>query len=331
MWWSAPTTCWRPERIEALHARGIRVPAEVAVVGFDNDANVGFSLTTVHQPVYLLGRKAAALALALVRGAQVPKNEILSTELVVRRSCGCFVADVTNSVAQTAVGSSQPPATLLAAQKEMTLTEMLRAARRFAVGVSPEWPERLFNSFVRDITGEAHGEFLSVLDSVLVQEWLEHQRIEPWQNVLSVLRRQLLPCLTTQEMFAAAENLWHQARVLVTEAAERMHAYQQEQRTRQALRLMNVNATYFRRTSKAWPTRLRRSCRGWASIVVTPWSTKATPTRTAAGGAPRPPPRNGRGWCWPTMKKNISNLKPADCASRPNSSSPRISFRTIAR
>jgi sigma-B regulation protein RsbU (phosphoserine phosphatase) len=237
--------------IEALHARGIRVPADVAVVGFDNDANVGFSLTTVHQPVYHLGRKAAAMLLDLVRGTKTAGSETLSTELIVRRSCGCFVADVTNSVAQTAVGSTQPPAALLARQREMTLTEMMRAARRYAVGVSPEWPERLFNAFVRDITGEAHGEFLSALDTILVQEWLEHQRIEPWQNVLSVLRRQLLPCLTTNEMFAEAENLWHQARVLVAEAAERMHAYQQELRTRQALRLMNVNATYFSKDIKS--------------------------------------------------------------------------------
>ena len=237
--------------IEALHARGFRVPSDVAVVGFDNDANSGYSLTTVHQPVYMMGRKAAQMIMDLVRGVGVAPHITLPTEMVIRRSCGCFVADVTNSVAQTAVGSTQPPATLLARQKETTQQAMIRATQRFMTGVSPEWPERLFNAFVRDVTGEAPGEFLAALDSILVQEWLERRSLDAWQNVISVLRRELLPCMTTTEMFASSENLWHQARVLIGEAADRMHGHQQELRIRQAERLMNVNSTYFAKDIKS--------------------------------------------------------------------------------
>ncbi len=237
--------------IEALHARGLRVPSDIAVVGFDNDLGLGFSLTTVHQPVYMLGRKAAHMLLDIVRGVDVPQTVTLPTEMVIRRSCGCFVADVTNSVAQPAVGSTQAPGVLLAQRRETTLGALMNSARGLTSGVNSEWTERLFNAFVRDVTGEARGEFLPTLDAILVQEWMEHRAMTGWQNVISVLRRELLPCMTLQETVADAENLWHQARVLVGEAAARMHAHQQEQRAIQAMRLMNVNSTFFSKDLKS--------------------------------------------------------------------------------
>ena len=236
--------------IEALHARGLRVPSDIAVAGFDNDLSLGFSLTTVHQPVYMLGRKAANMLLDIVRGVEVPQAVTLPTEMVVRRSCGCYVADVTNSVAQPAVGTTQAPGVLLSQRRESTLGALMNSARGLTTGVRSEWPERLFDAFVRDVTGEARGEFLPTLDAILVQEWMEHRAMIGWQNVISVLRRELLPCMTLQETVSDAENLWHQARVLVGEAAARMHAHQQEQRAVQAMRLMNVNATFFARDLK---------------------------------------------------------------------------------
>jgi sigma-B regulation protein RsbU (phosphoserine phosphatase) len=237
--------------IEALHARGLRVPSDIAVIGFDNDLGLGFSLTTVHQPVYLLGRKAASMLLDAVRGVDVPRSVTLPTELIVRRSCGCYVADVTNSVAQPAVGTTQPPGVLLAERREATLAALMNSGRGLTSGVRAEWPERIFDTFVREITGEVRGEFLPTLDAILVQEWMEHRTMVGWQNVISVLRRELLPCMTLQETVTEAENLWHQARVLVDDAVERMHAHQQEQSETQAMRLMNVNATFFSKDLKS--------------------------------------------------------------------------------
>ena len=237
--------------IEALHARGLRVPSDIAVTGFDNDLGLGFSLTTVHQPVYMLGRKAASTLLDAVRGVDVPKSITLPTELLVRRSCGCYVADVTNSVAQPAVGNTQPPGVLLAERREATLGALMHSARGLTSGVRAEWPEKLFDTFVREITGEGRGEFLPTLDAILVQEWMEHRPMIGWQNVISVLRRELLPCMTLQDTVMEAENLWHQARVLVDDAVDRVHAHQQEQSAAQAMRLMNVNATFFSKDLKA--------------------------------------------------------------------------------
>ena len=72
---------------------GVRVPGDVAVTGFDDifpGRIVEPALTTVGQPSRDLGALAATRLLERVDGrAGPPRAELLPTELVVRRSCGC--------------------------------------------------------------------------------------------------------------------------------------------------------------------------------------------------------------------------------------------------
>jgi LacI family transcriptional regulator len=76
-----------------LQAAGLRVPGDVAVTGFD-DIHLGAlltpPLTTVHQPMRLLGERGCALVLERIADPGLPRRvERLPTELIVRESCGC--------------------------------------------------------------------------------------------------------------------------------------------------------------------------------------------------------------------------------------------------
>jgi LacI family transcriptional regulator len=76
-----------------LQANGIKVPADLAVVGFDDiysGALVTPSLTTVSQPMRVLGERACSRLLERIADPALPHQvELLPAELVVRESCGC--------------------------------------------------------------------------------------------------------------------------------------------------------------------------------------------------------------------------------------------------
>jgi LacI family transcriptional regulator len=73
---------------------GLRVPEDVAIVGFDDIDLAGaeaIQLTTVSQHIYEMGEKAVSLLLRQIEagGQAEPSEVILDPTLVIRRSCGC--------------------------------------------------------------------------------------------------------------------------------------------------------------------------------------------------------------------------------------------------
>lgn len=76
-----------------LQAAGKRVPADIAVAGFDDIRFASLftpPLTTVRQSLRLVGERACARLLERIADPDLPrKAEQLPTELIVRESCGC--------------------------------------------------------------------------------------------------------------------------------------------------------------------------------------------------------------------------------------------------
>lgn len=75
----------------ALRDRGLRVPEDIAVVGFDDIPLAGYvtpPLTTVRQPAYELGYRAACAVLGALHEPVAPARVVLPTQLVIRQSCG---------------------------------------------------------------------------------------------------------------------------------------------------------------------------------------------------------------------------------------------------
>jgi DNA-binding LacI/PurR family transcriptional regulator len=83
----------------AIQEAGLRVPDDIAVMGFDGLAegvDTQPPLATVTQPVADLGREAVRMLLSLVDDPdRAPMQRFLPTELTTRRSCGCAVMTAT--------------------------------------------------------------------------------------------------------------------------------------------------------------------------------------------------------------------------------------------
>lgn len=78
--------------LAALQQANRRVPADIALVGFDDidvSRYLNPPLTTVRAPIEQAGREAARQLVTLIRSGRADPLVLLPTELVIRRSCGC--------------------------------------------------------------------------------------------------------------------------------------------------------------------------------------------------------------------------------------------------
>ncbi|MEO6511387.1 MAG: LacI family DNA-binding transcriptional regulator [Nocardioides sp.] len=79
--------------LATIRARGLRVPDDIAITGFDDIASarhVDPTLTTVRQPMRDIGATAVRTLLRRIAEPGAPRHTVmLPTSLVVRASCGC--------------------------------------------------------------------------------------------------------------------------------------------------------------------------------------------------------------------------------------------------
>jgi DNA-binding LacI/PurR family transcriptional regulator len=79
--------------VKAIREAGYQIPDEISIAGFDDLRLSAFltpPLTTVKAPTELVGRTAAKQLFKLLTGEDVEAVIRLPTEIVIRRSCGCY-------------------------------------------------------------------------------------------------------------------------------------------------------------------------------------------------------------------------------------------------
>lgn len=79
--------------MDAIREAGLDIPNDIAIAGFTDDIRaklVACPLTTVQQPAYEVGKKAASKLIRTIENKDEPvENVELITKLVIRKSCGC--------------------------------------------------------------------------------------------------------------------------------------------------------------------------------------------------------------------------------------------------
>lgn len=78
--------------INRIHQNGLRVGQDIAIAGFDDVPMAAFvnpPLTTIHQPIYDIGRRACAMLIDIINGRAVETPHLLLTPtLIIRASSG---------------------------------------------------------------------------------------------------------------------------------------------------------------------------------------------------------------------------------------------------
>jgi signal transduction histidine kinase/DNA-binding LacI/PurR family transcriptional regulator/AraC-like DNA-binding protein len=222
--------------IEALQARGIRVPADLAVMGF-NDYDVGRlanpPLSSVRLSFHEQGYRALDTILAILAGETAPENLVLPTRLVIRQSCGC-----PSQAVERAAANFMPPASREAASRITEKRDQLAALLASSAGSSGQ-ASQLLESFWQSLEKRSPAKFLSTLEEILQQVAKASGDIAGWQNVISALRKETLPLIDLDSR-AWCEDVFNQARVLASDIAQRWQAYRQLMTNRQSERLREI-------------------------------------------------------------------------------------------
>jgi len=211
--------------LSALQQRGLRVPEEVSVVGFDDVPEAAFTLpplTTVRQPLYEQGKVATEILFARLAGVSATEMTTLPAQLVIRRSCGC--TPYPPSVPGEKGGDpSRPSSSILAALNE--------AAGDLAPSFPANWAADLLHSAITAIKNNQDEVFLRYWDDLLHDVVLRRGigDLAPWTRILTWLHSSL--SLSFPEA-TARSNLWFQAQAMVTEAVHWWHGNRRMQTER---------------------------------------------------------------------------------------------------
>ncbi|MBN2146166.1 MAG: substrate-binding domain-containing protein, partial [Anaerolineales bacterium] len=220
--------------LREAQARGWSIPSEFALTGFDDLSESRFlspTLTTVRQPFYEQSYTAAMMLLDRIEGKSIPQRVVLPTQLVVRQSCGCLPSSV------HLAGKAGMPGKYAAADdpwREYVIEVVQEAAGQSFIGqvneeLLPDWVTQIVDGLLADLDKSEGSQFIQALDKILHQASVQRSEISLWQDIISTLRRAVLARLLEVDKRLRAENLFSQARVLISEAAERVQAYQLQQ------------------------------------------------------------------------------------------------------
>lgn len=245
--------------IEALQEWGIRVPYDVAVVGFDNNPDGQYitpPLTTVPYPTDAMGLRAVKTLLRLLNTQPVEEEPGILPTLVIRQSCGCANPAVTlagieiapypdSTVGPYDIREPDIPADSTGgiqratAHKDAILAEIIPCLNDASL---QEWAALVLEAFLMELSQPLSAVFLSTLDDMLGKVMAINGDVAGWQNVISVLREQVLGLFDDAATRTHAENLLGQARVLIGEVARRHKGFQQLVAKQQVDRLRKIGA-----------------------------------------------------------------------------------------
>jgi DNA-binding LacI/PurR family transcriptional regulator/signal transduction histidine kinase len=216
--------------LEALQQRGIRVPDDVAVTGFDDlreAQSTGVPLTTVRQSFYTAGKQAFETLMKCIEGGTVPKVTMTPTQLLIRWSCGCMPENVRQAavalrdVAKTGKLENKREAALRALLNAAGVTEQDPALLQFKDTFGRSWDAFLL-ALGDKITSD---EFLKTINAMIELMQKNNLTTTVWHNVISMMRRYALGGITSHSIMLKAENLFQQARLLAGELSQRSQAY----------------------------------------------------------------------------------------------------------
>ena len=206
--------------LDELTKRGINVPEQVALTGFDDVASAAVSrpaLTTVRQPAAELGRTGIKQLLLLAGGGEPTAEQVLAVELKVRRSCGCANMDAGLAERVHASAGAGSFEAALVQRRQLMVAEMARAAHGSFGAAGQDWESGLLGALLEELCEQKYGALGRRTQRLLQRLEQAGSDVTATPFVLSALRRQALPCVAgSPEARDCLEDAIHDAQLVAS-------------------------------------------------------------------------------------------------------------------
>jgi HD-GYP domain-containing protein (c-di-GMP phosphodiesterase class II)/DNA-binding LacI/PurR family transcriptional regulator len=204
--------------IEELRKRGIYVPYDVIVTGFDNLNVSAFSipaLTTISQPLYEQGKIASQALLDLISHKKVEQKIVLPSELIIRDSCSYYCS--IKSYKGKKEDCSLPLLENLDNDYNISLLtdQFIKKLSYHKIKVpSKKITQNLFTAFLKGIEKNKKEEFYKLVNQIASTETSSTNSRNSFHILFSAFRSTILPMITDAKKISAAEDMFYHSIVL---------------------------------------------------------------------------------------------------------------------
>jgi len=238
--------------IDELKKHGIRVPADISVIGFNNTPDAeSFTppITSVAMPYFEQGELAVETIIEMINGKQYERKITLPSTLVLHRSCGCKSAAIQHI--DTDLSSIKFEKSIIEKIKSQIKTKNVnkntdvtfediksetveKIADRVLQFLGSKCvysemlqvlAEKFVDTFIDALEKDNNEVFLNIIEEILVFISEHDCNIEAWHGAISILRDKFMQTNKDIEKYIQAQDLFEQARVVISEVVNRKHIF----------------------------------------------------------------------------------------------------------